>query len=157
MLEVEIVPSGAIVLTVSRRNEDTGGSLQHETVAFRINDAALESVTLTEQEAQEAEAALVAREQSKQFDASRVSCPLAARVHSPWKSEIVLQEDIVFEDLDHGTVVGLMGHATDMWIAHATGVVIHVVGGTVVHRMNVGTPLTHAVAFPHSFTPASPA
>jgi hypothetical protein len=157
MLEVEIVPSGAIVLTVSKRNEDTGGSLQHETVAFRINDAALGSVTLTEQEANDAEAAVVAREQSKHFDASRVSCPLAARVHSPWKSEIVLQEDIVFEDLDHGTVVGLMGHATDMWIAHATGVVIHVVGGSVVHRINVGTALTHAVAFPHSFTPASPA
>jgi hypothetical protein len=158
MMEVEIVPSGAIVLTVGRRNEDTGGSFQHESVAFRLNESAsLESVTLTVDEAKEAEAACLSRESTRQFDFSRVSSPLAARVVSPWASDIVLQEDIVFEDMGHGSVVGLMGHANDMWIAHATGVVIHVVDGAIVQRVDVGTACTHAVSFPHSFKPASPA
>jgi len=149
MIDVEIIPSGAIVVTIGRRNDDTGGSLQHETVAFRVSESdQIESVTLTADEAKEAETACNEREVNKTFDAYRVSCPLAARVVSPWKSDIVLQEDIVFEDEGHGTVVGLMGHAADMWIAHATGVVIHVVGGSIVQRVDLGVACTNAVNIP---------
>ena len=149
MLEVEIVPSGSIVLTASRRNEDTGGSLQQETVAFRVTeDAHLESVTLTAQEVKEAEAQALVQDTSKEYDLSRVSSPLCARVVSPWKADIVLQEDIVFQDEGHGTVVGIMGHANDMWIAHATGMIVHVNNGVVTDRLDLGFACTHAVSFP---------
>ena len=155
MLDIEIVPSGAIVLTIARRNEDTGGTLQHETVAFRLNDT-VEAVTLTPEEARDAEAAVAEREAQKAFDFSTVSSPLAARVASPWHSDIVLQEDIVFEDEGHGTVVGVLGHAGDMWIAHATGVVLHVVDGVVAERVDLGLACTHAIGFPKDFKSVAP-
>ena len=149
ILEVEIVPSGTIVLTVSRRNEDTGGPLQQETVAFRVTeDARLESVTLTAQEVKEADAEALQQDASKAYDVSRMTSPLCARIVSPWKSDIALKEDIVFQDEGHGTVVGMMGHASDFWLAHATGMIVHVKGGEIADRLDLGMACTHAVAFP---------
>lgn len=149
MLEVEIVPSGSIVLTVSRRNEDTGGALQQETVAFRVTeDNHLESVTLTAQEAKDAEAHAIKQDASKEYDLSRVSSPLCARIVSPWAADIVLQEDIVFRDEGHGTVVGITGHANEFWVAHATGMIVHVKDGAITDRLDLGIACTNAVAFP---------
>lgn len=151
MIDVELIPSGTIVVTLAKRNEDTGGCLQHETVAFRISDTnTLESVTLSPKEAADAEAAVQVREHDRTYDFSRVSCPLAARMVSSWKADIVLQEDIVFEDEGHGTVIGLVGHAKDFWVAHATGLVLHVKDGTIVSRTDLGLACTHAVGFPVS-------
>lgn len=149
MLECEVIPSGSIVVTVGKRNEDTGGSFMSETMAFRVrDDNTLDPVCLSKEEAAEAQANAEEREVSKQFDFACITSPLSAQILSPWFSRIVFQEDVVYEDNGHGTVVGIAGHAQDMWIAHATGIVVHVVNGQEVDRLDVGCACSAAITLP---------
>ena len=152
VLESEVIPSGSIIVSISQRNEDTGGACQSETMAFRISEEnTLEPVQLNKHEAADAQKNAEERERSKHFDFSTVTCPLGAIIHSPWHADIVLQEDIVWRDENHGTVVGLIGHPHDMWLVHASGIVLHVMNGTVETRSDVGTPCFAAISLlrPH--------
>jgi hypothetical protein len=151
MVECEVIPSGSIVITVGKRNEDTGGSYMSETMAFRVrDDNTLDPVCLTKEEAAEAQANAEARESSKVFDFACITSPMSAQILSPWHSRIVFQEDVVYEDEGHGTVVGISGHAEDMWIAHATGIVVHIVHGEQVERLDVGCPCTASITLPRA-------
>lgn len=150
IVEIEIIPSGTILITVSNRNEDTGGITQTETSAFRIDDNDnLTPVVLSVEEALAAEEATQKRIKAQHFDFARMSCPLAARVLSPWHSQIVFEDDIVFEDKDHGTVLGLCGCASDMWIGHASGLIVHLTNGKV-QREDLGRECDASVAFQSS-------
>lgn len=125
-LDSEIVPCGAIVITVGVRNALSGGLAKQESLTFRLDeDLALVPHSLSDEEAKEAELDSEKRlAGEKEFDFSENSCPLTA-VSSMILTTIVIGDKIIHKT--RGTVKHLSGAPNDFWIVFATGRCEHVV------------------------------
>lgn len=142
-MEYEIIPSGTILVTVGKRNLDTGGFIQTECIALRISDEGnLSPVTITKQEAEEAE-----KENEKEilvYDFFRKSSPLSSYTTSPWRSYFIYN-DLIHQFFHFGTVLGIYGVPSNYKVVFASGLLIHVKSQVTVHQYDFGIPLTASV------------
>lgn len=127
-LDSEIVPCGAIVITVGVRNALSGGLAKQESLTFRLDeDLELVPHSLSDEEAKEAELDCEKRlAGEKEYDFSENSCPLTA-ISSMKLTLIVIGDKIIHET--RGTVKHLSGAPNNFWIIFATGRCEHVVNG----------------------------
>ena len=127
-LDSEIVPCGAIVVTIGCRNDLSGGLSQQESLAFRLDEnLSLVPYSLTNNEAREAEDASDDKiEGKREYDFNENSCPLSA-LSSAFSTQIILSDKIIYET--EGTVRFLKGAPNDFWIAFQTGRLEHIVDG----------------------------
>jgi len=142
-MEYEIIQSGTILVTVAKRNLDTGGFIQTECIALRINDEGnLTPVTITKQEAEEAEKE--AEKEITVYDFSRKSSPLTSFTATPWRSYFIYQ-DLIHQLFHYGTVLGIFGVPSNYKVVFASGLLLHVHHQVTVTRFDFGIPLTAAV------------
>lgn len=141
--EYEIIPSGTILVTVAKRNIDTGGFIQTECIAFRINDKGnLMPVSLSKEEAQEAEAE--ANKEIQVYDFSRFSSPLSSYTENPYHSSFIYQ-DCIHQIFHYGTILGVMGVPSSYKVVFASGLIVTTNHQVIVDRKDVGIPLTACV------------
>jgi hypothetical protein len=142
-MEYEIIPSGTILVTVAKRNIDTGGFIQTECIAFRIHDDGnLKPVALTKEEAEEAE-----KESTKEitvYDFSRFSSPLSSYTEHPWKSYFIYQ-DTIYQYFHYGTIVGIYGVPSFYKVVFASGLILHVDSQVIKDRIDTGIAVTASV------------
>ncbi len=142
-MEYEIIPSGTILITVAKRNIDTGGFIQTECVALRIHDDGnLKPVALSKEEALEAE-----KESTKEitkYDFSRFSSPLSSYTENPWKSYFIYQ-DTIYQYFHYGTILGIYGVPSLYKVVFASGLILHVNSQVIVDRIDTGIALTASV------------
>ena len=130
-IDCEIVPCGAIVVTIGIRNSLSGGLAKQESLAFRLDEQlSLVPYSLTAAEALEAEEESEKRLQGETaFDFAENSCPLSAQ-SSFAKTEIIIGDKIIYET--KGTLKHLCGAPNDFWLVFVTDVALHVKDGNIV-------------------------
>jgi hypothetical protein len=129
-LDCEIVPCGAIVVTIGVRNELSGGLAKQESLTFRLDqNLALIPYSMTASEASEAEDEAdkkIAGESD--FDFAENSCPLSALCTFP-SCDIIIGDKIIYSTT--GTVKYLCGAPNNFWIVFVTGRAEHIVDSKV--------------------------
>jgi len=129
-IDCEIVPCGAIVVTVGVRNELSGGLTKQESLTFRLDqNLSLIPYSMTTSEAAEAEDDADKKSSGEQeFDFAENSCPLSASSNFPF-CNVIIGDKIIYKT--QGTAKYLLGAPNNFWIVFATGRAEHVVSGLI--------------------------
>lgn len=138
--DYEIIPSGSIVITVGKRNQSTGGLLQTECMAFRLENT-LVAISLTKEEAEEAEK--VASKEVHFYDFSYRTSPLSAYTQTPWKSQIIFKDSILHE-FEYGTVIGVYGIPQHYKVVFSSGIYVHVKNENI-QKIDLGYPCSACI------------